>query len=71
MVIKDYYDTTIIIFALSFVLVMLSSEMIDLDVTPDIDSHWFVFVVGGWRFFQVKMEFILENIFDLILLSFL
>ena len=71
---KDYYDTTIIIFALiSVVLVMLGfAEMIDLDNPPYsiIDLLiCFVFVVDyGWRFFssKEKWRFILENIFDLL-----
>ena len=71
---KDYYDTTIIILALiSVVLVLLGfAEMIDLDNPPYsiIDLLiWFVFVVDyGWRFFssKEKWRFILENIFDLL-----
>ncbi|WP_049501363.1 ion transporter, partial [Streptococcus oralis] len=71
---KDYYDTTIIILALiSVVLVLLGfAEMIDLDSPPYsiIDLLiWFVFVVDyGWRFFssKEKWRFILENIFDLL-----
>ena len=71
---KDYYDTTIIIFALiSVVLVMLGfAEMIDLDNPPYSIIGlliWFVFVVDyGWRFFssKEKWRFILENIFDLL-----
>ena len=71
---KDYYDTTIILLALiSVVLVLLGfAEMIDLDNPPYsiIDFLlWFVFVVDyGWRFFssKEKWRFILENIFDLL-----
>ena len=71
---KDYYDTTIIILALiSVVLVLLGfAEMIDLDNPPYsiIDLLiWFVFVVDyGWRFFTTKRKwrFILDNIFDLL-----
>lgn len=71
---KDYYDTTIIILALiSVVLVLLGfAEMIDLDNPPYsiIDLLiWFVFVVDyGLRFFssKEKWRFILENIFDLL-----
>ena len=71
---KDYYDTTIILLALiSVVLVLLGfAEMIDLDNPPYsiIDLlRWFVFVVDyGWRFFssKEKWRFILENIFDLL-----
>ena len=71
---KDYYDTTIIILALiSVVLVLLGfAEMIDLDSPPYsiIDLLlWFIFVVDyGWRFFssKEKWRFILENIFDLL-----
>ena len=71
---KDYYDTTIIIFALiSVVLVLLGfAEMIDLDSPPYsiIDLLlWFVFVVDyGWRLFlsKGKWRFIIENIFDLL-----
>lgn len=71
---KDYYDTTIIILALiSVVLVLLGfAEMIDLDSPPYsiIDLLiWFVFVVDyGWRFFssKEKWRFVLENIFDLL-----
>ena len=71
---KDYYDTTIIIFALiSVVLVLLGfAEMIDLDNPPYsiIDLLlWFIFAVDyGRRFFsnKEKWRFILENIFDLL-----
>ena len=71
---KDYYDTTIIILALiSVVLVLLGfAEMIDLDSPPYsiIDLLLcFIFVVDyGWRFFssKEKWRFILENIFDLL-----
>lgn len=71
---KDYYDTTIIIFALiSVVLVLLGfAEILDLDNPPYniIDLLlWGVFVVDyGWRFFlsKEKWRFILENIFDLL-----
>lgn len=71
---KDYYDTTIILLALiSVVLVLLGfAEMIDLDNPPYsiIDLLLcFVFVVDyGWRFFssKEKWRFILENIFDLL-----
>ena len=71
---KDYYDTTIIILALiSVVLVLLGfAEMIDLDNPPYsiIDLLLlFIFVVDyGWRFFssKEKWRFVLENIFDLL-----
>ena len=71
---KDYYDTTIIILALiSVVLVLLGfAEMIDLDNPPYsiIDVLlWFIVVVDyGWRFFtsKEKWRFLLENIFDLL-----
>ena len=71
---KDYYDTTIIILALiSVVLVLLGfAEMIDLDSPPYsiIDLLlWFIFVVDyGLRFFssKEKWRFVLENIFDLL-----
>ena len=71
---KDYYDTTIIILALiSVVLVLLGfAEIVDLDNPPysiiDI-LLWGVFVVDyGWRFFlsKGKWRFIIENIFDLL-----